>query len=125
MRYTDEFCKMFSLYIYFVLFSRDKTSEQELYTSTYACLERAAKDGYTSIALPLISAGQYGGPIQVVVRIMAKAVSDFITKEGRQTSLKVSLLLLNTMKYIKEALCTWFCDNPGVQSFFDVLHGVK
>ena len=57
--------------------------EKELQTATTACLEKAAAEDYKSIALPLISEGQSGGPIKGVAKVMGHAVAEFVESMQR------------------------------------------
>ena len=52
--------------------------EEELHKATTACLQQAAADNYKSIALPLISDGQSGGPVESAARAMGQAIAQFV-----------------------------------------------
>ena len=43
----------------------------------FAALEAAALEKFTSVAIPAISSGVFGFPIQVASRIILEAISDF------------------------------------------------
>ena len=85
--------------------------EKELTTATSVCLQQAAADDYKSIALPLISAGQFGGPIKSVAKAMGRAIVDFVN--SKQTNkLQVNILYFYQL-FDKEVLCCIFMKLPN------------
>lgn len=71
-------------------------NERAVLFNTYLnCLNTAAKQGFNSVAIPLISSGAYGFPKDIVLKIAVNAISEFLFKN----ELNVFLVVYDKSSY--------------------------
>ena len=62
----------------------------DVYASTVrSVLQAAAEDGMQSVAMPLIGCGNAGWPIKLAAQINVEQVLDFLSTDGKTSTLKV------------------------------------
>ncbi|KAA0257976.1 macro domain-containing protein [Deferribacter autotrophicus] len=87
----------------------DPEPEKNLYNAVYNSLKKGEEKGISSIALPAISTGIFGYPLDEAAEIILKAVKDFCEKEAK--SIKIVVMCLFSDKDLKvfEAKCREIC----------------
>ena len=95
--------------------------EQTLYFTVLSCLQACQREGFESVAIPAVSAGIFGVPVAVCVKVSMKAVRDFCQVTTKSCVTNVRFVLFED--YMAESFALALdseiflgCTLPGSQS---------
>ncbi|MGA1846484.1 macro domain-containing protein [Deferribacter abyssi] len=87
----------------------DIEPEKNLYNAVYNSLKKGDGKGVSSIALPAISTGIFGYPLDEAAEIILKAIKDFCEKDAKNIRLIVLCLFSDRDLNVFKAKCKEIC----------------